>query len=61
MTLRKDDPVYYKKKITELIEQAKNQGLEVSLESVNNVYLLFKDVISGDIGSINLGKLQQNK
>ncbi|OPX47917.1 hypothetical protein [Clostridium thermobutyricum] len=35
MNLRKDDPIYYKKKINELIQQAKENNIEITLN--NNI------------------------
>ncbi len=35
MGLRKDDPIYYKKKINELIQQAKENNIEITLN--NNI------------------------
>ena len=46
MALRKDDPVYYKKKISDLIKQAKEEGLEVGVKTFachnSATYLSFK-------------------
>lgn len=45
MALRKDDPVYYKKKIADLIVQARENGLEVTME--NNI-INFKSKCTGE-------------
>jgi len=51
--LQKDDPVYYKVKIKELIVQALNNGIDVYSSFPTHEELVFKDK-NGDIASINL-------
>jgi len=59
MTLRKDDPIYYKKKITELINQARENDLLVYINE-NEKCLSFKCKINGDTASVLLDKLVIN-
>ena len=42
MSLSKADPVYYKKKITDLIKQARENGLNVRIED-KWLYFEYKD------------------
>lgn len=60
MTLRKDDPVYYKKKLTELIKQAKENGLVVSLEGSKIIFKREINFMSNDHSeqtSVDLGEV----
>lgn len=56
MALRKDDPIYYKKKISDLIKQAKEEGLEVDVETFecynSATYLRFKSPITKEQASV---------
>ena len=54
--LRKDDPVYYKVKINQLIKQAKENGLLVCFDSKNNC-LSFKCNENNEQASVNLSDL----
>ncbi|KGN00841.1 hypothetical protein IRP63_16325 [Clostridium phage CWou-2020a] len=56
MGLRKDDPVYYKLKLRELIEQAKNEGLRIQskyIESGARINFIAKN---GDVAGVDLGE-----
>lgn len=46
MALVKDDPVYYKKKIADLIKQARKSGLEVTMNKDNIIN--FKNSSTGE-------------
>jgi hypothetical protein len=52
--LTKDDPVYYKVKMNNLIKQAKQNGLEVGYEinSTNNKVKNAKVLFMNDIGEV---------
>ncbi|MDB1923363.1 hypothetical protein ABHA37_08045 [Clostridium tertium] len=50
MKLRKDDPVYYKKKIMDLIKQARENGLYVYMPD-REKYICFKSLETGEIAS----------
>lgn len=50
MKLRKDDPIYYKKKITDLIKQARENGLYVYMPD-GEKYICFKSLETGEIAS----------
>lgn len=57
MAIKKDDPIYYKKKITELIKQAKENGISVYMQGAK--HLNFKceeneDVSIPSLASIDL-------
>lgn len=49
MALRKDDPVYYKDKIKKLVQQARDNGLEVFMSKNNDI--CFKSIQTGEIAS----------
>lgn len=55
--LRKDDPIYYKEKITNLIKQAKGNGVLVYMQ---NGYLSFSCETNGDTASVQLESLTNN-
>jgi hypothetical protein len=48
--LRKDDPVYYKDAIAELIKEARDNGLSVYMLE-GEKYICFKNLQSGEIAS----------
>lgn len=48
--MRKDDPVYYKNKIAELIKQARENGLMVYMPK-DEKYICFESKTSGEIAS----------
>ena len=54
MKYRKDDPMYYRDKITELIKQAKSEGLKVVVGRIPNGVKLYFEAENGDIMGINL-------
>ncbi|MBU5486421.1 hypothetical protein KQI86_19150 [Clostridium sp. MSJ-11] len=54
MELRKDDPVYYKKKIGDLIKQAINEGLEITVDVLNNGIRLNFKADNGEIAGVKL-------
>ncbi|MBZ9608655.1 hypothetical protein G9F73_012635 [Clostridium estertheticum] len=56
MALRKDDPIYYRNKINDLIKQAKENKLMVYVPD-NRMYLSFKCIRNGDTCSVNLEEL----
>ena len=59
MALSKDDPVYYKKKISDLLKQAKENNLEIV---INQGIISFKSTIefagmkSSEIANVNIKK-----
>jgi hypothetical protein len=53
MSLRKDDPVYYKKKIIELFKQAQENGLEIELNETDRL-LCFRDMVTMEMTAVNL-------
>ena len=50
MSLRKDDPVYYKKKIADLVKQARKNGLMVYMPE-GEKYICFKNNQTEEIAS----------
>lgn len=56
MSFRKDDPIYYKVKITELIKLAKENDLEVFINKLTNgeTYLSFKSKTIHEQASIKI-------
>lgn len=56
MSLRKDDPVYYKEKINKLIREAKENDLEVFMTSLvhRGVYLNFKSKVTDEQASVKI-------
>lgn len=55
MRLRKDDPVYYKKKINSLIREAKENGLKVSINKIyGNDYLAFESNETNERASVKI-------
>lgn len=54
MSLRKDDPIYYKKKIGDLIKQALNEGLKVKGEKLDNGVKIYFEADNGDIAGITM-------
>ena len=57
MALRKDDPIYYKKKIGDLIKQALNKGLKVKGEKLDNGVNIYFESDNGDIAGITLKEI----
>lgn len=47
MALRKDDPVYYKKKMIELLMQAKANGLEIKVKDNGTIFFKSRTKIPG--------------
>ena len=45
MNLRKDDPIYYKKKIKDLLQQAKENNIEITLNNNILSFAAFPDQI----------------
>jgi len=56
MKLRKDDPLYYKLKINELLRQAQNEGLAIGCEETNGKVRISFTACNGDCCSVNLIK-----
>lgn len=54
MSLRKDDPVYYKVKLNELIKQALNEGLSVQCQHTNDGVRISFVADNGDVAGIEL-------
>lgn len=55
MKLQKDDPVYYKAKIRDLMKEAREQGLEINVTSnTRGIEINFK-ANNGDSASVVLG------
>lgn len=54
MALRKDDPIYYKKKIGDLIEQALSEGLKISGKAANNGVSIYFEADNGDVAGVHL-------
>lgn len=54
MALRKDDPVYYKKKIGDLIKQAIEEGLDVKVDILNDGVRLYFKADNGEVAGVNL-------
>lgn len=53
MKLRKDDPVYYKSKIYELIDQAQIEGLEVSINMIQESHFALRfNADNGDCAEV---------
>jgi hypothetical protein len=54
--LRKDDPIYYRKKINDLIKQALKEGLEVNvkIEAPKRQVKVYFKASNGDIAGVNL-------
>lgn len=57
MSLQKDDPVYYKVKVKELIKQAQENGLVVCLDQGR--FLSFMCIENNEIASVCLNDLQK--
>lgn len=51
MSLRKDDPVYYKVKLNALIRQAKEKGLQVACQNEENKIIITFKADNGDVAS----------
>lgn len=56
MELRKDDPVYYKKKISELIKQAMQEGLKVNVKILENGIKVYFKADNGDVAGVDLSE-----
>lgn len=54
MGLRKDDPVYYKVKVNELIKQALNEGLSVQCQYLEDGVRISFVANNGDIAGVEL-------
>jgi hypothetical protein len=54
MKLRKDDPIYYRDKLKKLIEQAKDEGLKVSGEHLDNGVRIYFKASNGDTAGVGL-------
>lgn len=56
MSLRRDDPVYYKEKINKLIREAKENNLDVFVARILHigVYLNFKSKETGEMASVKI-------
>ncbi|HCL4437600.1 hypothetical protein AL714_09460 [Clostridium botulinum] len=54
MTLRKDDPVYYKVKLNELVKQALNEGLSVQCQHTKDGVRISFVADNGDIAGVEL-------
>jgi hypothetical protein len=54
MSLRKDDPIYYRNKIRDLIKQALEQGLKVEGEIIEGGVRIYFEADNGDIAGVNL-------
>lgn len=56
--LTKDDPLYYKTRLNKLINQARNNGLELSISynSISDIRINF-EADNGDIASVHLLKV----
>ena len=53
--LRKNDPVYYKAKIRDLMKEAREQGLEINVTSnISGIEINFK-ASNGESASVVLG------
>lgn len=56
LELRKDDPIYYRNKIRDLIQQAFNEGLALDIHVDNeSIGLVFK-ADNGDKARVNINK-----
>lgn len=54
MAFRKDDPLYYRDKLTKLLERATSNGLKVVVENIPNGMELCFEAPNGDIVGIRL-------
>lgn len=54
MALRKDDPIYYRNKISGLLKQALEEGLKITAENLENGTRLYFEASNGDIAGVNL-------
>lgn len=54
MKLRKDDPIYYRDKINDLLKQAMIEGLELAVNILDNGVEVCFIASNGDIASITL-------
>lgn len=54
MQLRKDDPVYYKDKITKLIKQALKENLKVKVKVLENGVKIYFKADNGEIAGVKL-------
>ena len=52
--LRKDDPLYYKQKIGELMTQALSEGLKVEVTILGNGAKIFFKASNGDVAGVIL-------
>jgi hypothetical protein len=52
--LRKDDPVYYKVKLNNLINQALSEGLEVKGKVLSNGIQISFEADNGDIAGVKM-------
>lgn len=56
--LRKDDPVYYKVKLQELLKQAIDNGLEIGLE-MNKTSFIMSFISDIERASVKINKLEE--
>lgn len=54
MGLRKDDPVYYKVKLSELINQALDNGLTITGKHLSNGVMICFEADNGEMAGVRL-------
>lgn len=54
MGLRKDDPVYYKVKLNELINQALDNGLTITGKHLSNGVMIYFEADNGEMAGVKL-------
>lgn len=56
MSVRKDDPMYYREKIRKLILEAKQNGLKVYGDNSNNAVHVYFEAHESEIWSVKIPK-----
>lgn len=54
MNLRKDDPIYYRNMVRDLIKQALEEGLKIEGEMIEGGVRIYFEADNGDIAGVDL-------